>query len=134
MTNFWRSCSAYCSVGLFPFIGIVSQVGINIYGYLKISAGTPAEEVSVNLVERYPRGEIDAVLLQLGFLQYQQQHVLAEELAQGFHVACLCRHVVNLVALRQEHCLHPTGVGRVVQLCKAIGDVADAHEGGCLSL
>ena len=129
--NFWRSCRACCSVGLFPFIGIVSQVGIDIYGYLEVSASAAAEEVSVNLVERYPRVEVDALLLQLGFLQNQQRHVLAEELAQGLHAACPCRHVVNLVALCQEHGLHPTGMGRVVQLGKAIGDVADAHEGGC---
>ena len=68
---------------------------------MEVSAGTSAEEVSVNLVERYPRVEVDAVLLQLGFLQYQQRHVLAEELAQGFHAVCPCRHVVNLVALCQ---------------------------------
>lgn len=101
VTNFWRSCSACCSVGLFPFIGIVSQVGIDIYGYLKIRAGTSAEEVSVNLVERYPRVEVDTVLLQLGLLQDQQRHVLAEELAQGFHAAGTSRHVVNLVTLCQ---------------------------------
>ena len=58
------------------------------------------------------------MLLQLGFLQDQQRHILAEELAQGPHAACPCRHVVNLVALCQKHGLHPTGVGRVVQLGK----------------
>ena len=81
-----------------PFIFI----SIDIYSYLKVCTCTPAEEVSVNLVERYPRVEIDAVLLQLGFLQDQQRHVLAEELAQGLHAARPCRHVVNLVALCQE--------------------------------
>lgn len=79
----------------------MSQVGIDIYGYLEVSAGTSAEEVAVNLVERYPRVEVDTVLFQLGFLQDQQRHVLAEELAQGLHAACPCRHVVNLVALCQ---------------------------------
>ena len=118
VTNVWRSCSACCSLGLFPFIGIVSQVGVDINCYLEVCAGASAEEVSVNLVERYPRVEVDAVLLQFGFLQDQQRHVLAEELAKGLHAACPCRHVVNLVALCQEHGLHPTGVGRVVQLGK----------------
>ena len=86
-----------------PFIFIIPQVSIDIYSYLEVSTGASAEEVSVNLVERYPWVEVDAVLLQLGFLQDQQRHVLAEELAQGFHAACPCRHVVNLVALCQEH-------------------------------
>ena len=114
VTNFWRSCMACCSVGLFPFIGIVTQVGINVNGYLEVCAGAAREEVSVNFVERYPRVEVDAMVLQLGFLQNQQRYELAEELAQGLHAACPCRHVVNLVALGEEHSLHPTGAGRVV--------------------
>ena len=77
-----------------PFIFIISQVSIDIYGYLEVCAGASAEEVSVNLVERYSRVEVDAVLLQLGFLQDQLRHVLAEEFAQGLHAACPCRHVV----------------------------------------
>ena len=54
---------------LFPLVGSVSQIGIDIDGDLEESAGAAREEISVNLVERYSRVEVDALLLEFGFLQ-----------------------------------------------------------------
>lgn len=113
---------------LFPFVGIVSQICIDIDGDLEKGAGAAAEEISVNLVERYSRVEIDAVVLKLGFLQYELRHELPEHLSHGVHAGVASRHIVNLVAHGHEDCLHTASSRRVVQLGVAVGDVAHADK------
>ena len=113
---------------LFPLVGIVSQICVDIDGDLEKGAGAAREEISVNLVERYSRVEIDAVVLQLGFLQNELRHELPEHLAHGVHAGVACPHVVNLMAHRHEDCLHTASSRCVVLLGVAVGDVAHADK------
>ena len=115
-------------MSLIPFIGIKSQIRVHVHCNLEITASATAEEISVNFVERYSRVEIDALLLEFGFLQNEQRHELAEQLSHGFHTGVASLHVINLVAHRHEHCLYTARARCVVQLGEAVGDVAHADK------
>ena len=63
------------------------------------------------------------------FLLNEHRHELSEQLAHDVHALLSCVHVINGMAHREEHRLHPSGVRRVVQFRISLRDVRDSDEG-----
>ena len=97
---------------------------------MEVGAGAAGEEILVDFLERDAWVEVDVVLLQLGALQDEHGHELAEEFTHGVHALLACVHVAEGVAHGEEGCLHSPGVGRVVHLDVALTYVADGDDGG----
>ena len=92
-----------------------------VYGYLKVSTGTAAEKISVNLVERYLGVEVDVVLLQPDLFREKPRHELPEQLAHNFHTLGASRHILGGVSHSEKHRFDATGARRIVQLRIAVG-------------
>lgn len=124
-TYFARSCSGF---ELLPFIGIISEIGVFIDGYLKIGASAAGEEIPVNFSKGDARVKVDARLFEFCFLQNQNRHHLPEQFAHGFHARVTSLHALGGVAHGEEHSLDSACPWRVVEFGVAVGYIRNAAE------
>ena len=125
-TNFSRSCCC----GSLPFGRVIAEVGKGVDSDLEVCASATREEILVDFLEGDAGVEVDVVLLQLGALQNEFGHELAEDLSHGVHAGLTCVHVAEGVAHGEEDSLHSPSVGRVVYLDVALTYVRHGDDSG----
>lgn len=118
-------------VVVLPLVGVVTQVGVLVDGYLKVSASAAGEKVSVYLVEGNARVDVDALFFELYALKNEHRHELSEQLLHHIEALGASGHVINGVAHGEENSFDTASTGRVVEFGVAVGYIRYAHKIVC---
>ena len=90
-------------VVVLPLVSVVTQVGVLIDGYLKVSASAAGEEVTVYLVKGDARVDVDAVFFEFYTLKNEHRHKLSEQLLHHIEAVGASGHVIYGVAHGEEN-------------------------------
>ena len=119
-------------VVVLPLVGVVTQVGVLVDGYLKVSASAAGEKVSVYLVEGDARVDVDALFFELHALENEHRHELSEQLLHHIEAVGASGHVINGVAHGEENSFDTASPWRVVEFGIAVCYIRNAYKIVCL--